>query len=310
MKRIYSVNVWISVGFVIMWSSGFIGARLGAHEAGTYPLLMWRFVIAAAILVAVQLFRRTPRMSPRDIVVQIAVGILGVGGIALGTVKAIELGVGAGTVALIAALQPIVSSAVAGPVLGEQVSRRQWAGLIVGLAGVALVVGGDLGRPHDAPWWAFGLPFAGMAGLVAATMLERRAGAHTDLTGGLTVQCVASAVLFTVLSLVAGEGAPPGDGTFWLAVGWFAVSIFGGYGFYWLGVRRMSIARMTSLIYLTPPTIALWALLMFGDRIAPLAIVGMAVCLLSVLLALQPESEPEKVPEHDPASELLNIREQ
>ena len=84
-----------------------------------------------------------------------------------------EFGVSAGTTALIAALQPLMAAALAGPVLGEYVGRQQWAGLAVGIVGVALVVGGDV-RVAEAPLWAYAMPFAGMAGLVAATLVERK----------------------------------------------------------------------------------------------------------------------------------------
>ncbi|MGW7535865.1 DMT family transporter [Amycolatopsis sp. NPDC054798] len=289
------MNLAVSVGFVIMWSSGFIGAKLGTSESSTYPLLMWRFLVAAAILMIVQMLRRALRMPMREAVVHIVVGLLGQGVYLIGTVKAVELGVGAGTVALVAALQPIASSAAAGPVLGERVSGTQWAGLATGLAGVGLVVWGDLAHPHEAPWWAYTLPFAGMGGLVVATLVERRMNVRTSLVQALSVQCMANAVLFTALSFAAGEAALPSSGNFWLAVAWFVVfSTFGGYGFYWLGIRRMNIARMTSLIYLTPPTTMIWAFLMFGEKIAPLAIAGVAICLLAVFLARRPGCEKPK----------------
>ncbi|WHT21744.1 DMT family transporter [Crossiella sp. CA-258035] len=294
--RFTGANTLISIGFVLMWSSGFIGAKLGTQESGTYTLLMWRFILAAAILLAIQLARRALRLTPRELAVQALVGLLGQGVYLIGTVKAVELGVAAGTVALIAALQPIASAALAGPVLGERVLASQWVGLAVGLAGVALVVGADLGLNENTPWWAYGLPFLGMAGLVAATLVERRAGAETSLVNALTVQCLVSAALFTLLSLSTGVAAPPAADGFWLAVGWFIVfSTFGGYGFYWLGLRRTSVARMTSLIYLTPPTTMLWAFLMFDETVTALAITGVLICIVSVWLTHWSQSSERAV---------------
>src|SRR5215211_5711984 len=155
------------VGFVVMWSSGFIGARLGTPEAGTPTLMAWRFFLAAGLLLvgAFLLQRRLPGL--REIAVQSVVGLLAQGVYLTGVVGAVEFGVTAGTSALVAALQPLLAAALAGPVLGEHVGRQQWAGLAVGLVGVALVVGGDV-RVAEAPLWAYAMPFAGMAGLVAA----------------------------------------------------------------------------------------------------------------------------------------------
>src|ERR671911_2137178 len=181
------------VGFVVMWSSGFIGARLGTPEADTPTLMTWRFLLAAGLLLvgAFLLQRRLPDL--RDIAVQSVVGLLAQGVYLTGVVGAVEFGVTAGTSALVAALQPLLAAALAGPVLGERVSRQQWAGLAVGLVGVALVVGGDV-RVAEAPLWAYAMPFAGMAGLVAATLVERReylrgSGIKTPMDVVLGIQC-------------------------------------------------------------------------------------------------------------------------
>ena len=162
------------VGFVVMWSSGFIGARLGTPEASTPTLMAWRFLLAAGLLLvgAFLLQRRLPDL--REIAVQSVVGLLAQGVYLTGVVGAVEFGVTAGTSALVAALQPLLAAALAGPVLGERVSRQQWSGLAVGLVGVTLVVGGDAGVGGDVPLWAYAMPFVGMAGLVAATLVERK----------------------------------------------------------------------------------------------------------------------------------------
>jgi drug/metabolite transporter (DMT)-like permease len=266
-----------------MWSSGFIGARLGTDAAGTITLLMWRFVAVAALLFA-WTWVRGSRLSQREVAIHVVIGLLSQGVYLAGTVLSIELGVALGTAALIAALQPILAGALAGPVLGERVDARQWAGLGLGVAGVGLVVGGDV-QVQGAPAWAYALPFAGMAGLVAATLIERRTALDTPLIDGLAIQCAVSAGLFTVLGLGAGEAAPPADAGFWLAVAWVIVlSTLGGYGLYWLNLRRGSVTRVSSLLYLTPPTTMVWAFIMFGETIGLLAAGGLAVCLGAVLL--------------------------
>ena len=277
-------------GFVVMWSSGFIGASLGTPEAGTPTLMVWRFLLAAGLLLVGILLLRRRWPGLREIVVQGIVGLLAQGVYLTGVVGAVEFGVTAGTTALIAALQPLLAAALAGPVLGERVDRRQWAGLAVGLVGVALVVGGDV-RVAEAPLWAYAMPFAGMAGLVAATLVERReylrgSGLETPMDVVLGIQCTASALLFAALAPFWGGLQPAGGLLFWGAVAWFVVfSTFGGYGFYWLNLKLSSVARVSSLIYLTPPTTMVWAYLMFGERVGLLAVVGLVICSGGVLLA-------------------------
>lgn len=277
-------------GFVVMWSSGFIGARLGTQASSTPTLMAWRFFIAALLLLvaALLLRRRVPR--PREVAVQAVIGVLAQVVYLTGVVGAVEFGVSAGTSALVAALQPLLAASLAGHVLGERVSSRQWAGLALGLAGVTLVVGGDARVGGSAPLWAYAMPFAGMAGLVAATLLERKRSlktkSDTPLEVALAIQCATSALLFAALALFWGGLEPPGGLRFWLAVLWFVVfSTFGGYGFYWLNLKLSSVARVSSLIYLTPPTTMLWAYLMFGENIGLLAVLGLVICSGGVLLA-------------------------
>lgn len=92
-------------------------------------------------------------------------------------------------------------------------------------------------------------------------------------------------MLFGALAIVAGEAATPTQPAFWTAIAWLvALSTIGGYGFYWLNLRLGGVTRVSSLIYLTPPTTMLWAFVMFGDALAPLAGAGMVICLAAVLL--------------------------
>ncbi|SFB59736.1 Permease of the drug/metabolite transporter (DMT) superfamily [Amycolatopsis marina] len=277
-----------AVGFVLMWSSGFIGATLGTQHAGSNTLLMWRFLAATALIGLWWSLTRRRRFTAREIGVHAGVGLLSQGGYLYGVVMSAELGVPAGIAALVAALQPIVAATLSGPLLGEHTSRPQWIGLAVGLAGVALVVGGDLNGDSGAPTLAYALPFGAMLSLVAATFVERKAATELPLGDSLMIQCAGSAVLFTGLAMATGEAAPPTSGSFWLAVAWVVVlSTFGGYGFYWLNVRRGSVTRVSSLLYLTPPTTMLLALVMFGEQVAPLGLLGLAVCLGAVLLVLR-----------------------
>lgn len=289
-------RAFAEVGFVVMWSSGFIGAELGTQAASTWTFMAWRSLFAAGVLLAAVLLIRRRLPGRGQLAVQGAVGFLSQFVYLGGVVGAIEFGVSAGTTALVAALQPLLAAALAGSVLGERVRTWQWMGLMVGLAGVVVVVGGDVsveGRVTSAPaapLGAYALPFVGMAGLVAATLLERRASLktrfETPLDVSLTIQCAVSAVLFTIMALFLGDLEHPGGDQFWLAVLWGVVfSTFGGYGFYWLNLKLSSVARVSSLIYLTPPTTMVWAYLMFGERIGLSALLGLVICFGGVALA-------------------------
>ncbi len=280
------MNILLSVAFVGAWSSGFIGAKLGAGSASAVTLLMWRFLPLALVLgfVALAVTRASWRgLTRRDLVRQTAVGALSQSGYLLTVYYAIELGVSSGTTALIDGTQPLVAGALAGPLLGLPVSRTQWLGLGLGVTGVAVVTAADAGAGTGVAWWAYLVPFLGMLCLVAATFLDRRARTGVHPMVSMTVHAVTSAVIFTVLAAGTGAVAPPASGSFWTAVVWLVVlSTFGGYGLYWLILRRSGVTKVNTLMFLMAPVTAVWGALMFGEPFGVQTMVGLALGLLAV----------------------------
>jgi len=276
------MRLLVAVGLVVMWSSGFVGARLGTDEAPADTLLAWRYVVAGALLAVVAAVRR-PRLV--GLSRQALLGLLCQSLYLAGVVTGVGLGVPAGVAALIAVLQPLVVGALAGPVLGERVRMRQWLGLAVGVGGVGLVVAGD--AAGGGPLLGYLLVTGGMLALSAGTLLERRWRLATPLSDVLTVHCLVSAVVFVVSAAVAGRLVPPATPAFWWAVVWVVVlSTFGGYGCYLLALRRFGATGASTLLYLTPPTTMLWAWAMFDEGVGVLSLVGMLACAGSVWLVL------------------------
>lgn len=172
------MNVLLSAAFVLCWSSGFIGAKLGAGSADAVTVLMWRFLPLTLVLAlgSALVARASWRgLTARDVLRQTVIGALSQSGYLLTVYAAIQLGVSSGTTALIDGTQPLVAGALAGPLLRQYVSRRQWLGLWLGISGVAVVTLADASAVHGVPPWAYAVPFAGMLSLVAATFLEGRA---------------------------------------------------------------------------------------------------------------------------------------
>ncbi len=271
--------------FVVMWSSGFIGAAIGTAVSSAVTLLMWRFIALAVMLLTWQFVIRRRRLTPREIVVQALLGLFSQSIYLLSMFKAVELGVTSGIVSLIDALQPVCASALAGLLLSERVSARKWAGLAVGLLGVCVVISGDLGLRPGVPTWAYVVPFAGMAALTVATIIERKTDLRTSLSDSLAVQCGASAVFFSVIGLCTGQAAMSFRGQFWLAILWLIVlSTMGGYGLYWVLLQRHGVAYVSSLIYLTAPATMVWGFIMLGDRISLVSGLGLLVCVAGVAL--------------------------
>lgn len=280
------MNVLFSVAFVVCWSSGFVGAKLGTQDAGAMTLLMWRFLPLAAILAAFAAYRGGAAwrsLTPRDLARQSLIGLLSQSGYLLTVYYAIQLGVSSGTTALIDGTQPLVAGALAGPLLRQYVSPRQWLGLGLGLAGVALVTTADAAATTGVAWWTYAVPFVGMLSLVAATFLDRRSRTPVTPAVSMTVHCTTSAVVFTTAALATGAATPPAAGSFWLATIWLVtLSTFGGYGLYWLVLQRSGITEVNTLMFLMAPVTALWGAAMFDEPFTARTAAGLAIALGAV----------------------------
>lgn len=282
------MNLLLSVAFVVCWSSGFIGAKLGAGSADAVTVLMWRFLPLALVLGAVAAVRARAAwrgLTARDLLRQSVIGALSQSGYLLTVYYAIQLGVSSGTTALIDGTQPLVTGALAGPLLRQYVSARQWLGLCLGVAGVLVVTSADAAAVDGVAPWAYAVPFLGMLSLVAATFLESRSRRPVAPAVAMTIHCATSAVVFTVLAVAAGAVVPPAETSFWLAVGWLVIlATFGGYGLYWLVLRRSGVMRVNTLMFLMAPVTAVWGALMFGEPFGPRTAAGLAVALLAVVV--------------------------
>jgi drug/metabolite transporter (DMT)-like permease len=279
----------LAVGFVWTWSSGFIGAKWGVGVAPVSTLLTWRFVPLAGLLAVVCAVRyrgRCNQLDPRALAGQIGVGMLSQSGYLITVYAAIALGVSSGTTALIDGIQPLVVGVLAGPLLGQHTSIRQWVGLLLGLAGAVTVTLADAGaNPAVAPW-AYGVPVLGMLCLVAATFLDRRRGCtEVGTLPMLTVHCLTSAVVFTGLAVGTGTIIPPADLRFWASVGWLVLfSTLGGYGLYWLLLRRSGVTVVNALMFLMAPVTAVWGAAMFGEPLGWRTGLGLVLGVLAVAL--------------------------
>jgi len=278
----------LEAGYVLAWSSGFIGAELALAATAVWPLLAWRFALTAVAVGAVAAATGAlAALRPGDGWRAAAIGLLAQGAYLVGVFQAQGAGVPAGLTALIAALHPPVVAVLAGVLLAEAVRPRQWLGLALGGAGVVLAVGGELETASFAavPAWAYLWPVLSVAALSAATLLQRR-WPPRPLAADLAVRFAASAGLFAGLALAGGAGLaldarPAALG----ALAWLVLfSTLGGYGLLWVVVARGGATRAASLTSLTPAVTALWAFAVFGERLGGASLAGFGVALAGLVL--------------------------
>jgi len=277
-----------SVALVVMWSSGFVGAELGVRSGGTpLQLLSWRFTILAAMLLTVCLVLRVDLTDRRAWGRQAIIGLLSQAAFLYLIFEGVNNGVDGGLAALIASLQPLLVATVAGRILGERITPVMWIGMVLGLAGVAVVVSGDLGS-GSAQWWAYLLPAAGLLSLTTGTVLTQRLRPTESLLQSITMQMVVTALALVAVSVLVGQAAVPARLDFWLAVLWLVfLSTLCGYALFQYVTRTRGATVSSVLLYLTPPTTMLWVWLMFGVPVTLTAVLGMTISAVGVTLVLK-----------------------
>ncbi len=271
--------------FVFLWSTGFIGAKFGLPYAEPLTFLLWRYVLIISLLTTLALATRAPWPSERRQIFHIAVSGTFLHGFYLGGVfVAISRGLPAGVAALIVGLQPILTAIGAGALLGERVSSRQWIGLALGFAGVGLVVANKLG---SAPLPAMIVPaLVALVAITAGTLYQKRFCAHFDWRSGTVIQFLPSAICTALIAGATETMRVEWSGEFLFALLWLTLAIsFGAISLLNHLIRSGSAVNVARLFYLTPATTALIAWALFGEKLALLALFGMALALAGVYLA-------------------------
>jgi drug/metabolite transporter (DMT)-like permease len=276
--------------FVLLWSTGFIAAKYGLPYAPPLSFLILRCLGAVLVLLPLVLLTRAPWPRGRMLHVGVA-GLLLQAGYLGGVWSAIKIGMPAGLTALIVGLQPILT-AFAAPLVGERVTPRQWLGLVLGLSGVALVVYARLSLHALAPA-AVLLCVLALLSITAGTLYQKRFCPQFDLRTGALIQFGASALVLLPLAVLA-EGfdlrlsnidwTPQFMGALLWSI--LALSIGAIFLLFRL-ISRNDATRVTSLLYLTPPTTALMAWLVFGEALSGPGLLGMAVAVTGVAFVVK-----------------------
>ncbi len=272
--------------FIFFWASGFVSAKYGFPYAEPFTFLSLRFLVAMAVLwpLTVLWRARWPR-SPSAFAHVVAAGLMVQTVYLIGVFYGIYLGISTGVIALIVGLQPLATGALAAPVLGEQVTLRQWAGLALGFAGLGLVVADKVNFAQGQSWGVvFGL--FGLAGITVGTLYQKRFCADADIRTAVVIQNAASFTVIAPLAFLFETRRVDWTGEFLFALMWSSIGLSViAIALFYLLVRRGAAARVTSLIYLSPPTTALMGWLMFGETFGLVALGGMAVAVAGVALA-------------------------
>lgn len=281
--------------FVLLWATGFIGAKLGLPYAPPLKFLLWRFVVVIALMSLVAWLTRAAWPRGRQLWHVAVAGVLLQAGYLGGVFTAIDLGMSAGVSALIVGLQPILTagfSATTRSCLREPVSARQWAGFVLGLGGVALVVSNKFGS-GSAGWAAFAAAVLALGSITAGTLYQKRFCGAADLRTQSVVQFIAAGVVLLPLSLLFETRAVVWSGQLVFALLWLVLVLsLGAITLLLLLIRRGAATQVSSLMYLVPPVTALIAWGLFDETLTPLVFAGMVLAVTGVALVVRAPARP------------------
>ena len=275
--------------FVLLWSTGFIGAKYILPYAEPFVFLTIRYFFATLILVALaKIMKESLKISKaaikQSMIVAVFLHVIYIGGV----FYAVSIDISAGITAVIVSLQPILVSLLAIPLLGERLSYRQVFGLALGFIGVLFLLSpklfeGDLSTGFS----TFGIICCVLAllGTTAGYLLQKKGGADIPFLAGTAVQFATSTIIFAIAAVIFEPLTVDITLEFVLALTWIVVALSIGSIFllYYL-LRRDSASSVSSLYYLVPPLTALQAYYFFDEKIKGIGLIGMALAALGTLI--------------------------
>jgi len=274
--------------FVGIWATGFIVARLVAPHADPLTFLAYRFVLSASVFAVIAAAVRAawPRgvRGWRDALVA---GVLMQGVYLGGVFWSVRHGLPAGISALVTGLQPLLTAALAFPLLRERVGVRRWAGIALGFGGALLVLQPQL---RAGPGGILIVPLlvcgVGTVGMTLGTIWQKRTASTADLRTNAAVQFIGAALVAIPAAALTETGRFDASWQAWTGLAWAVCGLsVGAISLLLILIKRGAVAGVASLFYLVPPVVAVLAFVFFGEQLSALQVVGMAVAAAGVAVA-------------------------
>ncbi len=271
--------------FVVLWATGFIGARYAMPWAEPFAFLAARFAIAFVLIALIGRLMGARASTPRQALHAAVAGVLMHGVYLGGVFWAIDNGMPAGLSALIVGLQPLITAVMAGAFLDEKILPRHWAGLAAGFAGVAMVLWPKLGAVSGVGAAALAAAVVSVVGMSAGTVWQKRFGGG-DLISGTMWQYLGGGAVTAAAALALETGTFTLTGELAFAMAWLVLVLsIGAIFLLMVMIREGAMAKVASLFYLVPAVTAVIAYFLFGETLSLFQLAGMALATLGVGLA-------------------------
>jgi len=274
--------------FVGIWSTGFIVARFGMPNSPPFAFLWLRFAFSILCFLPWVYLAKVPWPNDKRQWLHLAVtGIFIQAGYLGGVWSAVKGGMGSGLSALIVGLQPVLTAMWLSS-QGGHVTRRQWQGLLLGFVGLSMVVSHKLEDGIEVTPFSLGMAFMALASITVGTLYQKRFVKPCDVRTASSVQLMAAWVITLPLAMMETE-AIQWNHQILYAMAWSVLCLtLGGSSLFYILIQRGAAASVTSLMYLVPPTTAVLALVLFGETMTFVTLLGILVTALGVSLVVRP----------------------
>ena len=271
--------------FIILWSSAFVTTKPIIDNSDPFAALAFRFFFVALGFFTFAVFTKKKILTNNKNLLQSIVSGVLFHGIYLGGVfYSVSIGMPTGIAALIVTLQPILTNALAGKFLGEDISLKQWIGVILGFVGAALVLGFDIGA---------GLPIIGviasfiaLIAITTSTLWQKKISNNLPLSVSNMYQAIGGCFFHIIIIIIFTDPYINFTSTFLIAMSHqiFLVS-FGAFTILMFLIKKNSASKTVSIFFLIPPTTALMAWLFLNEILTNLDLIGFVVATLGVFIA-------------------------
>lgn len=276
--------------FVLIWSTGFIVARYGMPHAPPLKFLALRYALSLLCFGLWIALSRPAWPRGRAQWGHLAMtGLLIHAGYLGGVWAAVKAGIGAGTVALLVGLQPVLTAlwVTRTGSHAEHVTRRQWLGLALGFTGLLLVVTPKLGS-GEITGWNLCLALGALLSITAGTLYQKRHVTPCDVRTASSVQLLAALTATLPFALLEAEAVDWGHAQLLGAMAWSVLALtLGGASLLYLLIQRGAATAVTSLFYLVPPCTALLAWALFDESLAAPVLIGLGFTAAGVALVVR-----------------------
>jgi len=284
---------WVPVLFVLLWSTGFIGAKYALPYIEPFYLLFIRMLLTLAVFTLLALIYRSRWPTLRQGGHQAVTGFLVHACYLGGVFAAIKWQMPAGIAAIVVGLQPLLTSLIGWQWLGERLRTVQWAGLVMGLVGVVVILlnGQNSEIAVFRPEAVVSIIIALFA-ISFGTLYQKRFGGKVDLLTGSIWQYLSTAVAMALLAFLFEERQVEWNMTLLLSLGWlvFGLSVSAILLLMFM-IREGEAARVASYFYLVPPVTSLEAWVLFGEGLSLIQVVAIGVTVAGVYLVLRPAAK-------------------